>query len=106
MVRHTCNIQAHVYGLQDCVRSAPVLIQEVGTTHVRVYPPGDSSSPDLVKVVTAVEGATVFVYFTQEIGPWPFRIENDSDFQFWLTQSVSTHLCCKYLDCDAFTKLG
>ena len=76
--------------LTGSVRSAPVLIQEVGTTHVRVYPPGDSSSPDLVKVVTAVEGATVFVYFTQEIGPWPFRIENDSDFQFWLTQSVST----------------
>jgi len=69
MVRHTCSITAHVYGLQDCVRSAPVLIQEVGTTHVRVYPPGDSSSPDLVKVVTAVEGTTVFVYFTQEIGP-------------------------------------
>lgn len=42
------------------------------------YPPGDSSSPDLVKVVTAVEGATVFIYFTHEIGPWPFRIENDS----------------------------
>jgi vacuolar protein sorting-associated protein 13A/C len=82
MVCHIFSIPAHIYNSQDCVRSAPVLIQEVGTTHVRVYPPGGTSPPDLVKVVTAVEDATVFVYFTQEIGPWPFRIENDSDFQF------------------------
>lgn len=73
-------------------RSAPVPIQEVGTTHVRVYPPGDNSTPDLVTIVTAVESATVFVYLAQETGPWPFRIENDSDFQFWLTQSVSISL--------------
>jgi hypothetical protein len=43
------------------------------------YPPSDSYSPDLVKVATAVEGATVSVYFAQEIGRWPSRIENDSD---------------------------
>lgn len=56
--------------------------------HVRVFPPGEATSPDLVKVVTAIENATIFVYFDVETGPWPFRIENDSDFPFWLSQSV------------------
>lgn len=42
------------------------------------YPPSDSYSPDLVKVAMAVEGATVSVYFAQEIGR-PSCIENDSD---------------------------
>jgi vacuolar protein sorting-associated protein 13A/C len=87
-----CSLPVSICSSGNYTRSAPVPIQEVGTTHVRVYPPGDNSSPDLVKVATAVESATVFVYFTQETGPWPFRIENDSDFQFWLTQSVSNAL--------------
>ena len=90
-----CNLFMHPCGSRDSIRSAPISIQEVGTTHVRVCPPGDNSSPDLVKVVTAVESATIFIYFTQENGPWPFRIENDSDFQFWLMQSVSIPLFCR-----------
>ncbi|KAF8311204.1 hypothetical protein DL93DRAFT_2229838 [Clavulina sp. PMI_390] len=67
--------------------SAPVSIGDVGTMHVRVFPPGQTSTPDLVKVVTAVEGATIFVYFDEEKGPWPFRIENNSEYAFKLAQS-------------------
>lgn len=60
--------------------------------HVRIFPVGAdprTSSPDLVKVTTAVEAATVFVYFELESGSWPFRIENESDFPFAISQSVS-----------------
>lgn len=88
MVSVKCSSRFHP---KKCLfRSSPVAIQEVGTVHVRVFPPGESATPDLVKVVTAVESATIFVYFSLETGPWPFRVENDSDFPFWLSQSVNT----------------
>lgn len=71
------------------LRSAPIDIHEVGTVHLRVFPPGEESqAPDLIKADVAIEGATIFVTFSLETGRWPFRVENDSDVSITFSQSV------------------
>lgn len=64
-------------------------MQEVGTVHLRVFPPGeDAQKPDLIRVDVAIEGATIFVNFSHETGPWPFNIVNDSDNVVTFSQTV------------------
>lgn len=72
------------------VRSSPINIQDIGIVHFRLYrAEQESMEPDLVRADVAVEGATVQVLLNYENGPWPFIIENNSDYDVSFCQVVS-----------------
>ena len=84
-----------------CIRSAPINIQDIGVVHFRLFPPGgESGEPTLVRANVAVGEATVHVKLSREEGPWPFIIENNSDYKVSFCQVVSrfTHIHCHASD--------
>ncbi|KAF8591826.1 vacuolar protein sorting-associated protein 13 [Ramaria rubella] len=61
--------------------SAPINIQDIGIVHFRLFPPGEETrEPHLIRADVALDGATVHVTLNAETGPWPFIIDNNSDY--------------------------
>jgi vacuolar protein sorting-associated protein 13A/C len=72
-------------------RSAPINIQDIGSVHFRLFPPGEETHDlRLIRADVAVEGATVHVILNPETGPWPFVIDNNSDYDVSFCQVVSS----------------
>ncbi|KAG8963047.1 hypothetical protein FRC03_003482 [Tulasnella sp. 419] len=59
--------------------SAPINLQHVGVIHVRMSKEGQSK-PDLARVEISIALSTIWVVVKKETGPWPFSIENQSDY--------------------------
>ena len=72
-------------------RSPPVDMEAMGAVHVRMRPAGSISQSDihLIKVDVILEKATIYVVLSPHEGSWPFVVENESDFEAIIGQSVS-----------------
>ncbi|KAF8509808.1 vacuolar protein sorting-associated protein 13 [Gautieria morchelliformis] len=67
--------------------SAPINIQDIGSIHFRLFPPGEATrEPSLIRADVAIEGASVHVILNEEAGPWPFVIDNNSDYDISFCQ--------------------
>ncbi|KAG9019286.1 hypothetical protein FRB90_004293 [Tulasnella sp. 427] len=64
----------------DSKWSPPANLQDLGVVHVKI-PTTDEDNPDLARVEVALGGPTIWITLKHEKGPWPFRIENASDYQ-------------------------
>ncbi|KAF8516153.1 hypothetical protein BU17DRAFT_51124 [Hysterangium stoloniferum] len=74
------------YSGLDAKWSAPINIQDIGVVHFRLFPPGNGpTGPRLIRAEVALDSATVHVTLSAETGPWPFVIDNNSDYDisFW-----------------------
>lgn len=69
-------------------------MEDIGTVHVRMFEPGSGNRKDthLVAVDIMIEQSNIFINICPHEGPWPFVIENDSDFEVAFGQAVGT--CC------------
>lgn len=65
--------------------SAPINVADVGKMHVLVRQV--EGPPKLIKVDTRLDGATVFLYFSEETGRWPLRLKNETGFTFKFCQT-------------------
>ncbi|GJJ09687.1 hypothetical protein Clacol_003911 [Clathrus columnatus] len=72
--------------------STPINIQDIGVVHFRLYPPGEENTePRLVRADVAIEGPTIHVSLGEEMGSWPFIIENASDYDVQFCQVDEFH---------------
>lgn len=84
-------------------RSAPFNIADIGRVHVTLNRTnGQKSQKELVRVEVVIEGPVIFIQFSKETEPWPFRIQNETDTEIAFCQSVSVHPlltpgCSQYL---------
>lgn len=72
--------------------SAPFSIADIGRVHVTLDRPArDGHRPhrELVRVEVIIEGPIIFVQFSKETEPWPFRIQNETDMELDFCQTVS-----------------
>ncbi|KAF8761669.1 Vacuolar protein sorting-associated protein [Rhizoctonia solani] len=62
--------------------SAPINIQDIGRVYLRMPTPENEQhhKPHLLRADVALEGSTIFVILSRETGPWPFKIDNQSDY--------------------------
>ncbi|KAJ1311504.1 hypothetical protein OPQ81_009991 [Rhizoctonia solani] len=74
--------------------SAPINIQDVGRVHLRMPTPESEHhhKPHLLRADIALEGSTIFVILSRETGPWPFKIDNQSDYPITISQMDTTRL--------------
>ena len=82
------------------VRSVPIDMEAIGTTHARMYPPGfkDRDDAHLINVDVILQKATVFVALSHHEGPWPFVIDNKSSYDVSVGQVVSCTLTSTYCE--------
>ena len=74
------------------LRSAPFNINDIGRVHITLDRPareGRKAHRELVRVEVNIEGPIIFIQFSKETEPWPFRIQNDTDFELDFCQTVS-----------------
>jgi vacuolar protein sorting-associated protein 13A/C len=69
-------------------RSPPINIEDIGSVHFRLKNPGADQSTHLIRADLKIEGSTIFIHFSLANESWPFMIENDSDYQVALCQTV------------------
>lgn len=69
-------------------RSAPVNLQDLGVIHAKL-PTTVEDKLDLARVEVALGGPTIWITIKHETGPWPFRIENASDYRVQFFQKAS-----------------
>ncbi|KAG8691548.1 hypothetical protein FRC11_001538 [Ceratobasidium sp. 423] len=74
--------------------SAPINIQDIGRVHLRMPTPESEHhhKPHLLRAEVALEGSTIFVILSRETGPWPFKIDNQSDYPITISQMDTTRL--------------
>ncbi|KLO14457.1 hypothetical protein SCHPADRAFT_996578 [Schizopora paradoxa] len=68
-------------------------IEDIGTVHVRMSEPGSPDRKDahLVAVDILIEQSNIFINICPHEGPWPFVIENESDFEVSFGQADAVH---------------
>jgi len=62
-------------------------MQDIGAVHVRLARRA-SAKPELIRVEVSIEGSTIWIVLKKESGPWPFAIENSSDYEITYCQTV------------------
>ncbi|KAH7345058.1 hypothetical protein B0J17DRAFT_763771 [Rhizoctonia solani] len=74
--------------------SAPINIQDIGRVHLRMPTPESEHhhNPHLLRTEIALEGSTMFIILSRETGPWPFKIDNQSDYPITISQMASSLL--------------
>ncbi|CAE6413624.1 unnamed protein product [Rhizoctonia solani] len=74
--------------------SAPINIQDIGRVHLRMATPENEQHhhPHLLRTEIALEGSTMFIILSRETGPWPFKIDNQSDYPITISQMASSFL--------------
>jgi vacuolar protein sorting-associated protein 13A/C len=65
--------------------SAPFIISDLGTTHVKLAKAGQRQK--LIRVETLMEDATIFLHLSIETKNWPFSMRNESDTEFMFFQA-------------------
>lgn len=66
--------------------SAPFNIEDVGSVHLRLAKAGQHQH--LIKAEVLLEGPTIFISLSQEDGPWPFMLRNESDYTVQFMQAT------------------
>ncbi|KZT54406.1 DUF1162-domain-containing protein [Calocera cornea HHB12733] len=74
------------YGGLNAEWSAPINIQDIGKVHFRLSPPDQLMRRHLIRADVLLEGSTIFIILERETGPWPFAIENNSDYSITYCQ--------------------
>lgn len=69
-------------------------MEAMGSVHVRMRPAGSTAQNDVHLTVANVilEKAIIYVILSPHEGPWPFIIENESDYEVTIGQTVSGKL--------------
>lgn len=70
-------------------RSPAINLEDIGTVHFRLPTSENSHQVHLMRADVKIDGPTIFVYLDEATEGWPFKIENDSDYSFSLSQTVS-----------------
>ncbi|KAJ9479242.1 Vacuolar protein sorting-associated protein 13 [Pseudozyma hubeiensis] len=66
--------------------SAPFNIEDIGSVHLRLAKAGHHQH--LVKAEVLLEGPTIFISLSQENGPWPYMLRNESDYTVQFMQAT------------------
>ncbi|SNX84266.1 related to VPS13 - involved in regulating membrane traffic [Melanopsichium pennsylvanicum] len=66
--------------------SAPFNIEDIGSVHLRLAKAGYHQH--LVKAEVLLEGPTIFITLSQENGPWPYMLRNESDYTVQFMQAT------------------
>ncbi|EPQ26496.1 uncharacterized protein PFL1_05818 [Pseudozyma flocculosa PF-1] len=65
--------------------SAPFNIEDIGSVHLRMSKSGQHQH--LVRAEVLLEGPTIFITLSQEKGPWPYMLRNESDYTVQFMQA-------------------
>ncbi|KAK0532867.1 Vacuolar protein sorting-associated protein 13 [Tilletia horrida] len=57
--------------------TAPFNIEDIGSVHLRIAKAGQHQH--LLRAEVLLEGPTIFISISQEKGPWPYMLRNESD---------------------------
>ncbi len=68
--------------------TAPFNIEDIGVVHLRIAKAGHHQH--LIKVDILLEGPTIFISLSQEKGPWPFMLRNESDYTVTFAQAMES----------------
>lgn len=71
-------------------------MDNTGSVHLRLQPNDSRSSPTLIRADVEITGATLFITLNRET-KWPYRIENQSDYDLQFLQSVSIFIDLRIL---------
>ncbi|SPO25926.1 related to VPS13 - involved in regulating membrane traffic [Ustilago trichophora] len=66
--------------------SAPFNIEDIGSVHLRLAKAGHHQH--LIKAEVLLEGPTIFISLSQENGPWPYMLRNESDYTVQFMQAT------------------
>lgn len=66
-------------------RSSPFNVEDIGTVHFRLQ---ESGVTRLIRTDVGLNESTIFISFSLADDEWPFRIENDSDYEVAYRQAV------------------
>lgn len=66
--------------------SAPFNIEDIGSVHLRLAKAGHHQQ--LIKAEVLLEGPTIFISLSQENGPWPYMLRNESDYTVQFMQAT------------------
>ncbi len=70
-------------------RSAPISMEDIGSVHFKVQPiDAQPSDVHLWRADVEVAGATIFIILNRECDDWPYRLANESDYDFIVSQTV------------------
>lgn len=70
-------------------RSPPINVEDLGSIHFRLREPGNTSLKEsLIRADVMIDGSTIFVSFFAAGDGWPFMVENESDYEVELCQTV------------------
>lgn len=67
--------------------SQPINVADVGKSHVVLRQPGPNGKVTLIKVDTRLEGASIFLFFSEETSAWPLKLRNETNFRFKFCQT-------------------
>ena len=71
-------------------RSAPINLEDIGTVYFRLPVSENGQQIRLMKADVKIGGPTIFVFLDEAVEGHPFKIENDSDYSFTFSQTVSS----------------
>ncbi|EPY53660.1 vacuolar protein sorting-associated protein 13a [Schizosaccharomyces cryophilus OY26] len=63
--------------------SSPFMIEEIGSIYLRLPTP---EGEKLIRAEITLDMATIFIYFLEENGSWPFYIRNETNLDFQFSQ--------------------
>lgn len=70
-------------------RSAPINMEDIGSVHFKLQPiDALPSDVHLWRADVEVAGATIFITLNRERDNWPYRLVNESDYDFIVFQTV------------------
>ena len=85
-------------------RSAPINMEDIGSVHFKVQPiDALPSDVHLWRADVEVAGATIFIILNRECDNWPYRLVNESDYDFIVFQTVGNS---SWFRCEMLTFLG
>ncbi|CAK9783702.1 putative late endosome to vacuole transport-related protein [Cutaneotrichosporon oleaginosum] len=68
--------------------SAPFSINDIGRTNIRLTRQGRNGPKTyLARIMTHMEGSSLFLYMQREMDPWPIKLRNDTELPFMFKQA-------------------
>ncbi|KAE8269165.1 hypothetical protein A4X09_0g3183 [Tilletia walkeri] len=66
--------------------TAPFNIEDIGSVHLRIAKAGQHQH--LLRTEVLLDGPTIFISISQETGPWPYMLRNESDHTVTFMQAT------------------
>ncbi|CAD6910326.1 unnamed protein product [Tilletia controversa] len=76
--------------------TAPFNIEDIGSVHLRIAKAGQHQH--LIRTEVLLDGPTIFITISQETGPWPYMLRNESDHTVTFMQATERKDSGKSMD--------